>query len=210
MKNILIITDRRRVSQKGEMMRDYKPIETHYNGYRFRSRLEARWAVFFDTIGIKYEYEPEGFKLSDGTLYLPDFFLPESKQFFEVKGVMTDKDMHKVDQLIQDAGRPCTIGYSDFTFESCNWWWDDGFSRTSKSESCLVQCTACGKYYFSGTDGSYECQCCGAYDGDHYFDIGCHGELNYLTDPVVEDAILTAKQARFEHGENRRNKNGTT
>jgi hypothetical protein len=26
-----------------------KAIETHYKGYRFRSRLEARWAVFFDT-----------------------------------------------------------------------------------------------------------------------------------------------------------------
>lgn len=77
-------------------MSDYKPIETHYNGYRFRSRLEARWAIFFDTLGIKYEYEPEGYQLSDGTLYLPDFYLPESKQFFEVKGVMTEKDIHKV------------------------------------------------------------------------------------------------------------------
>ena len=27
---------------------EIKPIETHYKGYRFRSRLEARWAVFFD------------------------------------------------------------------------------------------------------------------------------------------------------------------
>ena len=53
-----------------------KAIETEYNGYRFRSRLEARWAVFFDELGIKYQYEPEGFDL-DGTLYLPDFYLPE-------------------------------------------------------------------------------------------------------------------------------------
>ena len=40
-----------------------KAIETFYNGYRFRSRLEARWAVFFDSAGIEYVYEPEGFKL---------------------------------------------------------------------------------------------------------------------------------------------------
>jgi hypothetical protein len=32
-----------------------KTIETIYNGYRFRSRLEARWAVFFDAMGIKYD-----------------------------------------------------------------------------------------------------------------------------------------------------------
>ena len=31
-----------------------KAIETEYNGYRFRSRLEARWAVFFDALGIEY------------------------------------------------------------------------------------------------------------------------------------------------------------
>ena len=51
-----------------------QPIETIYKGYRFRSRLEARWAVFFDTTGIKWEYEPEGYDI-DGTWYLPDFRL---------------------------------------------------------------------------------------------------------------------------------------
>ncbi len=38
-----------------------RPIETKYKGCRFRSRLEARWAVFFDALGIKWRYEPEGF-----------------------------------------------------------------------------------------------------------------------------------------------------
>ena len=54
-----------------------KPIETYYNGYRFRSRLEARWAVFFDALGIKWEYEPEGYELPGGIRYLPDFYLPK-------------------------------------------------------------------------------------------------------------------------------------
>ena len=49
-----------------------KPIETIYDGYRFRSRLEARWAVFFKTLGVAYEYEPEGFDMN-GLRYLPDF-----------------------------------------------------------------------------------------------------------------------------------------
>jgi hypothetical protein len=30
-----------------------KPIETKYNGFRFRNRLEARWAIFFDMISLK-------------------------------------------------------------------------------------------------------------------------------------------------------------
>jgi hypothetical protein len=37
--------------------------ETKDKGDRFRSRLEARWAVFFDTLGLKWWYEPEGFDL---------------------------------------------------------------------------------------------------------------------------------------------------
>jgi hypothetical protein len=48
------------------------PIETRAYGYRFRSRLEARWAVFFQTLGLQWEYEPEGFDLGN-ELYLPDF-----------------------------------------------------------------------------------------------------------------------------------------
>ena len=47
-------------------------IETRYNGYKFRSRLEARWAVFFDAAHIEYRYEPEGYVLSDGRAYLPE------------------------------------------------------------------------------------------------------------------------------------------
>jgi len=50
-----------------------KAIETEYRGYRMRSRVEARWAVFFDTLDIKWEYESEGYDL-DGTYYLPDFW----------------------------------------------------------------------------------------------------------------------------------------
>ena len=32
--------------------------ETKYKGIWFRSRLEARWAAFFDLVGIVYHYEP--------------------------------------------------------------------------------------------------------------------------------------------------------
>jgi hypothetical protein len=61
-------------------------IPTRYKGYRFRSRTEARWAVYFDALGIEYIYEPEGYVLPDGTWYLPDFWLPQVSMFAEVKG----------------------------------------------------------------------------------------------------------------------------
>ena len=56
-------------------MIDVRPIETVYKGYRFRSRLEARWAVFFDQFdGGEWAYEVQGFRLPSGP-YLPDFLI---------------------------------------------------------------------------------------------------------------------------------------
>ena len=74
-------------------MEKIKAIPTRYKGYHFRSRLEARWAVFFDALGIIWEYETEGVQLEDGTKYLPDFELfgvikgkgTRSRLFVEVK-----------------------------------------------------------------------------------------------------------------------------
>jgi hypothetical protein len=100
-----------------------RPIETVYKGYRFRSRLEARWAVFFDTLGLPWEYEPEGFELPAGR-YLPDFKVRYPGRdasevhfvWFEVKGdvrEVTDEQWarmiefgHTVGDLIMLDGTP--------------------------------------------------------------------------------------------------------
>src|SRR3569833_3394850 len=61
-----------------------RAIETSYLGWSFRSRLEARWACFFNNLGIPFEYEPEGW--TDGTTkYLPDFWLPSYRYWIEIK-----------------------------------------------------------------------------------------------------------------------------
>lgn len=73
-----------------------KAIETKYKGYRFRSRLEARWAVFFDELQIPWKYEHEGYDL-DGLYYLPDFCVKTKDgrmQFVEVK---PDKGMTEIE-----------------------------------------------------------------------------------------------------------------
>jgi hypothetical protein len=75
-----------------------KPIETHYAGHRFRSRLEARWAVFFDHVGARWEYEPQGFVVNDRP-YLPDFRLIDCGTYVEVKGCEEDLDQ----RLMHDA-----------------------------------------------------------------------------------------------------------
>lgn len=75
-------------------------IETRYAGCRFRSRLEARWAVFFDQSRIKWEYEPQGLNVSyrltrrEGTFsYLPDFWLPDLALWAEVKGSLSEDEL---------------------------------------------------------------------------------------------------------------------
>lgn len=76
-------------------MSDPKPIETRYAGCRFRSRLEARWAVFFDHLDIRWQYETEGYELSTGK-YLPDFYLPDFDQWVEVKGALSHRDFRRI------------------------------------------------------------------------------------------------------------------
>jgi len=57
------------------MKKNLEAIETHYRRYRFRSRMEARWAVFMDQMGIPYVYEPEAFKVA-GTVERPPALRP--------------------------------------------------------------------------------------------------------------------------------------
>ena len=71
-----------------------KPIETEYNGDFFRSRLEARWAVFFKTLAIRYEYEKEGFDI-DGIRYLPDFYFPDYSCWVEIKSDSISENEHR-------------------------------------------------------------------------------------------------------------------
>ncbi len=74
-------------------------VSTHYGPLKLRSRTEARWAVFLDAAGIRYQYEFEGYSLRDG-YYLPDFWLPDLSVFLEIKGVEpTEAEVAKCAQL---------------------------------------------------------------------------------------------------------------
>ena len=86
-----------------------KAIETEYAGCLFRSRLEARWAVFFDALDVQWEHEPDGFETSAGR-YLPDFRveLNSTPHWFEVKppGYVCDP-RHAA--LAVGSGRPVIV-----------------------------------------------------------------------------------------------------
>ena len=131
-------------------------IPTEYKGYRFRSRLEARWAVFFDACGVKWEYEPEGFALPNGQFYLPDFLLhgcdgrsPEDL-YVEVKGKMTESDAEKIRQFsgISNHG---SQGYSQ--------------TKLRQQRRDLVRML---RQEFSGFEAHRQLRDSGAYDADSW------------------------------------------
>lgn len=66
-----------------------KALNTPYRGFLFRSRLEARWAYFWDQMGVEWEYEAEAYDLGD-IRYLPDFRLPTRRLWVEIKGEVRD------------------------------------------------------------------------------------------------------------------------
>ncbi len=66
-----------------------KAIPTMYSGVHFRSRLEARWAAYFDLVKITWDYEPFDFPG-----WIPDFLAQggvlEYPTLLEVKPRYTD------------------------------------------------------------------------------------------------------------------------
>lgn len=96
---------------RGAMGTQVQAIETRYAGCNFRSRLEARWAVFFDALGVPWEYEPEGYELPSGR-YLPDFWLPSIETWYEVKGQRpSDLEATLASELATHTGHRALIAF---------------------------------------------------------------------------------------------------
>jgi hypothetical protein len=85
-------------------------LPTEYGGVTFRSRLEARWAYFWDLVGVAWEYEPEGFQLPTG-LYVPDFWLP-SFGWFEVKPRLPEvREVQLANELARFTNEQTTVAW---------------------------------------------------------------------------------------------------
>lgn len=164
-----------------------KPIETNYKGYRFRSRLEARWAVFFDALGVAWDYEKEGYDLGDAGWYLPDFWLPSLGIFVEIKPGETSLFGHRhlevFSQAILICGEPGDYKSYDYVnYGSGTLCADLGVWGTSDEWLGFGFIT---HRSFSG----YLPRECSRSDGFTSFSI------------AIKDAGIAARSARFEHGE---------
>lgn len=173
-----------------------RSIETLYKGYRFRSRVEARWAVFFDTLGVRWEYEPEGFELEyAGRLlrYLPDFWLPRERAWIEIKGAPpSEPEVSKMHALALACDRPvvCLVGSpgrGDY-YGVIAWTANGEFLRLVE----LARCRRCDALNYLGDEDSW-----GSFDGC------CDTDKTPvpLSDMGVQRAYEAARSARFEYGE---------
>jgi hypothetical protein len=122
-------------------MNEIKTIPTKYNGTQFRSRLEARWAVVFDELGLTWYYEYEGFDLSSGW-YLPDFYLPDLEYRIDEKYIFgvyveikpqypTDEQMNKMYYLVEMVEKMAFLNYGLNTLDLIRFW--VGYSRSGDS-----------------------------------------------------------------------------
>lgn len=159
-----------------------KSIDTEYSGYLFRSRLEARWAVFFDALGIKWEYEPEGFQFADGKRYLPDFWLPNDQAFFEIKSAkdnVTVGEINKARKVQDEVGRRIFIAAGDpvdaYIAKPSDWPHNWGMAK-------FTVCPVCDMPAIN----TVFCGCIDKYACDNRYD------------PRIKTAASIARKMRFE------------
>jgi hypothetical protein len=184
-----------------------KAIETEWHGHRFRSRLEARWAIFFECLAIDWEYENEGFELDDGTRYLPDFLLhgfygrrgdKNGDLYVEVKGNVANishEDAHKIQEFSKNA--PIYV-VGDIPYAGCVAY--DKWSK--KMADICYQDSEIKPYNFYTVDGDDF----GAFIGVDLLGIPrlFGDDSSYLCVSwgwINNIALKVASMARFEHGE---------
>lgn len=187
-----------------------KAIETVYKGYRFRSRLEARWAVFFDACGYDWEYEVEGYHLPCGTYYLPDFRISgkDSNGDYNIFLIEVKPNSLGVEDKKANAFQNALLHLADY---------NDDYDELDKfitgyGDFIIVDGTPDRKLYtgtmpFNGSGGRmwmmepwYRDRPSFWNDGDDYMEIlkmlGANEASFDCFSPVNE-----ARSARFEHGE---------
>lgn len=101
------------------MPRPINPKPTTYRGRKYRSRLEARWAVFLDHHPLvrEWHYEPKTFRLPGGWTYTPDFLFAVGPfaAFVEVKPLPpTEEYLAVLRRFVPLLRLPLLMGVGDF------------------------------------------------------------------------------------------------
>jgi hypothetical protein len=175
-------------------------IPTTFNHRRYRSRLEAKWAAFFDLLGWNYEYEP-----FDCNGWIPDFSIigkDGNQTLVEVKPVASfPKEVsHKID-LAETNHEVVIVGVKPFVSESyANLGWlreshedGDGCIHYNWTEAPFGMWEGGnGTIGFCSESGSYRDRVSGGYDGGNWGGVS----FNHYEVARLWDAASNAVQWR--------------
>jgi hypothetical protein len=156
-------------------------IPTTYHGVRFRSRLEARWAVVFDSLHIRWQYEA-----IDLAGYVPDFLIGSEPSQVLVEIKPTTESLPMAQSKIECSGwegeavilsnpvdpneaQPSVGSFGELCQgpDGKSIWW---------CEARAFRCLSCNLASFIPADGSWMCRECGADDGNAH--VGSLPELS--------------------------------
>jgi hypothetical protein len=192
-----------------------KAIQTTYKGYKFRSRLEARFAVMFEALGLKWQYEPEGYDLGAAGWYLPDFYLPGLDAWVEVKAKpLNAEEREKAFALSSMTNKPvielCEIPDPDLISKTgcmfANFYYgldcddltvygllDFYMEQNNLKEACLKDAIRWDvDYYYEKYGQSHP----------HHFKTGViQNKREMFGGAKLYNAAIKARSARFEYGE---------
>lgn len=185
-----------------------KPIPTEYDGVLYRSRLEARWAVFFEALGIPAIYEPFVIE-NNGLSWKPDFILMngvfgsiEKKLCVEVKPKKPNDAYIEYLKKVHDFKKgDILIVCGNPTFIQLDGIWFNGFGKTQRVERGFyaAQCEVCNSYTINhfGLD-THQCSVDDIYELMRHSTLSC-GNTHYITPRMSEiEASIFSDEYRFD------------
>jgi hypothetical protein len=174
-------------------------LEVIYKDHRFQSTLEAKWAVFFDTLGISFECKKEVFVYDDQP-YCPTFWLPEQKCWVDVRAERSGNEVDARAMKLASVTRQLVYLFfgevplpepTDGKGECIDaYFWDEDEVRYDKPY-WWCECFSCHSVgiCFNGWTERLPC---------------CHAErrLPNLASPRLIEAYTAARSALFESVDN--------
>lgn len=149
-------------------------IPTEYRNVMFRSRLEARWARFFDAVRWPWIYEP-----IDLNNYVPDFILQfEAPLLLEVKPALDPNFMRPAEDKIDRSG-----WHAEAVVVGADIWelhraapllgrigeLSEVPGERTWGEARMFYCLDCKSVSIYSDDGSWRCRKCLADRGRHHW-----------------------------------------
>jgi hypothetical protein len=136
----------------------FKPVQTFYNGRKFDRRLEARWAVALDTLGVGFRYYNANSNPGEGSMFeLPGFgdfwllirpALPVKADIQRAKRWVSEGNAQEVVILFGNCGMPS----NKKTYGGFAWWRNSAGCIKEDVDVLWRECLLCSSPSLAASD----------------------------------------------------------